>query len=95
MTYFAHCFIDPSKLDHIKELRDKHLSYIKVFGSNIVYGGVCGTEDVPYQSICFFMKVDTENEALSFVRKDPYFPAYSQIDMSEFSQKIPKVGVLR
>lgn len=90
MTYFAHCTIDDKESENIKALRDKHLNYIKEFGSDIVYGGVCGTDSIPYQSICFFLNVQSESEALSFVREDPYYPTYSNVDINEFSQKIPR-----
>lgn len=92
MTYFAQCTIDDTKRDKVAELRQKHLAYIKEFGFNIVYGGVCGDEDVPYQSICFFIDVESEVKARSFVEQDPYFCTYAKVEIQQFAQKIPRAA---
>lgn len=90
MIYFAHCFIDPSKFGEIGKLKDKHLTYIKELSAQIVYGGVCGTEELPYQSICFYLDVDTKMAARDFVENDPYANVYLRAEINEFVQKIPR-----
>ena len=91
MKFFAQCFIDPVKIDNIQLLREKHLDYVKRFLSVITYGGVCGNEELPYQSICFFLDTDTEQDALKFVEQDPYSATYSAVEIKQFTQKVPNL----
>lgn len=93
-TYFAQCFIDPNKSNDIKELREKHLAYVKESGSIIVYGGVCGDDEQPYQGICLFLKTDTKAKSMNFIEADPYFCTYSHVEIKEFVQKIPRLDVV-
>lgn len=91
MKYFAQCYIDAEKKNDIKNIRDTHLDYVKKFGSKITYGGICGNDEFPYQSICFFLNVNTENEALNFIECDPYYTIYSSVEIKEFTQKVPNL----
>jgi uncharacterized protein YciI len=89
MKYFAQCFVNPIKNSDLKTLREAHIEYIEKFSSLIIYGGVCGNNDMPYQSICFFLNVESEQEALNFVNQDPYSTTYSSVEIKKFTQKIP------
>jgi len=91
MKYFAQCFIDPVKSDQITTLRSNHLEYIEKVSSIISYGGVCGSKEKQYQSICFFLDVSNKNEVSKFVEYDPYSSIYSSVEIKEFDQKIPEL----
>lgn len=92
MKYFAQCYIDSSKQSDIESLREKHLDYVKKLSSLISYGGVCGNNESPYESICFFLDTESEQAALEFVEQDPYSATYKAIEIKEFTQKVPVVG---
>ncbi|MFT4927546.1 MAG: hypothetical protein ACI8WB_003657 [Phenylobacterium sp.] len=91
MSYFAQCFIDPNKMTMLKQLRDQHLAYIKTVKDSIAYGGVCGTDEIPYQSICLFLNVNTQSEVENFIANDPFNSVYSNIEIKPFVQRIPAV----
>ncbi|GIV34468.1 MAG: hypothetical protein KatS3mg031_2003 [Chitinophagales bacterium] len=88
--YFIQCYLPPEKSDTIEQLRSKHRQYIATRLSIIKYGGIVIDERGAMERICYFLQVSAQEEAENFLRADPYFPCYNNIEIRKFVQRIPQ-----
>ncbi len=89
--YSCYSIFDITKLSNINETRDKHLQYVKDNIDSITFGGVIQDENDMIIGILMIIKAKNKNEAVNFIKNDPYFELYQSYDVNLFSQRIPKI----
>lgn len=77
--------------EKINEIREAHLTYVRLQINCIHYGGVIQDEANDYKGILMIIKANNIDEATDFIKNDPYFSLYSRYEVSLFSQRIPKI----
>ena len=88
MLFLIHCTIHEQK-KHLREgLVEKHLANVAANKSSIVFGGVVGTEEEPFQQIIYFFTADSKSRAHAFIENDAYTALYRSVEIEEFQRMI-------
>lgn len=88
MIFLIHCTIDQQK-KHLREtLIEKHLANVSANKSSIVFGGVVGSDEDPFQRIIYFYAADSKQRAQAFVENDAYTALYRDVEITEFQKRI-------
>ena len=88
MVFLIHCTVDEQK-KHLREtLIEKHLANVAANKSSILFGGVVGSDDDPFQQIIYFLRTDSKERACAFIENDAYAALYRDVEIEEFQQRI-------
>lgn len=88
MVFLIHCTVDKQK-KHLREtLVERHLANVAANKSSLVFGGVVGSDDDPFQRIIYFLTADSKQRARAFIENDAYSALYRDIEIEEFHQRI-------
>jgi hypothetical protein len=90
MICMVTCAVDEQRRHLRATLKDTHLAYVSEWRPRIAYAGVVEETGALLRRVVYFVDVEAESEAWSFIDADPYRALYSDVEVVEFAPRISR-----
>lgn len=82
------CYFKENSTQEIKNLREKHRTYIASNADSISYGGLINDKENQSNGLVIVLQAPNKSYAVEFVKNDPYFAVYKSYEVKDFEVKI-------